>query len=553
MTAHHFDEEADFVLVGAGSAGCVLADRLSVSGQDRVFLIEAGGDDRPLRNPRQFLSNLMVHVPIGYARTLKDPSVNWMYDTEADPGTLGRTHMWPRGKVLGGSSSINAMLYVRGQAADYERWKELGCTGWGWDDVLPLFKRSENYEHGSDAAHGVGGPLDVADQRDRHAVSDAVVRAGQQAGLREVADMNRGDNEGVGWLQVTQRGGKRCSAAVAFLHPAMKRTNLTVRTGSLAMRVLFEGRHAVGVEYWNETGIRRVRARREVVLSGGAVNSPQLLMLSGIGDGAQLQARGIAVVADRPEVGRNLQDHFVTLVRYRLNPNVVSVNELTRGPRFLAQVARYGFGRRGLLSLSASHITAFVRSSEAVPRADIQFHILPATMDAQKLATEQRFELERQPGLTIAPCQLRPMSRGTIRLKSADPTEHPRIDPNYLDHPVDCEVAIAGLRWGRRIGEQQALAELIAHEMEPGPGLQTDEQLLEFARGYGGTLYHPVGTCRMGGDAASVVDPALRVRGVEGLRVIDASVMPEIISGNTNAPTVMIGEKGVDLLLGATR
>ncbi len=541
--------EADYVIVGAGSAGCVLAARLSEDPAVRVVLIEAGGDDRPTRNPGQFLSNLMIHVPVGYSQTLKDPKVNWVYKTEADAGTGGRRHTWPRGKVLGGSSSINAMLYVRGQREDYDGWRQGGAAGWAWDDVLPYFRRAQNQERGADDTHGAGGPLNVTDM-EAHAVSDAAIAAGVEAGLPERRDLNGADQEGVGWYQVTQRGGWRCSAAVAYLHPAMKRPNLQVVTEALCRRVVFEGRRAVGVEIARGGATQTVRARAEVILAAGAIGSPQLLQLSGVGPGALLAEHGIAVVADRGQVGENLQDHILTGARYRLKPGHVTVNELTRGWRFLAETVKYAVARKGLLTLSAAHVGAFVKSRPDLATPDIQFHILPATMDLAKLGSMQKMELEAQPGLTLAPCQLRPESRGTVRIKSADPAAHPAIAPNYFSDPLDCEVAVAGLRWARRMAEQPALAVIIDHEMNPGPDLQSDEHLLAYARASGTTVYHPTSTCRMGGDPQAVVDAELRVVGVEGLRVVDASVMPRLVSGNTNAPTIMIAEKAADLIRG---
>jgi choline dehydrogenase len=541
--------EADYIVVGAGSAGCVLAARLSEGGRFKVLLLEAGGDDRPTKNLSQFASNLMIHIPVGYASTLKDPKVNWLYTTEPDPGTGGRQHVWPRGKVLGGSSSINAMLYVRGQQADYDGWRQLGCEGWAWDDVLPYFRKAQNQERGSCDLHGAGGPLNVADMRDGNAISEALIEACDQAGIPRYDDLNGKDQEGATWYQVTQKNGARCSAAVAYLHPAMKRPNLRVETNALASRVIFEGKRAVGVAFV-QNGVKRVaKARAEVILAGGAINSPQLLQLSGVGAGELLRQHGIAVVADLPGVGENLQDHYISGVRYRLKAGTLTVNEMSKGGRLAAEALKYLLFRKGLLTLSAAHVAAFCKSRPDLAGPDIQFHILPATMDLEKLFNEQKMELEGAPGMTIAPCQLRPESRGHIRIKSADPSDYPAIFANYLSDPLDQEVAIAGLKWARKIGEQPAIAKYVDHEMNPGPGFESDQMLLEYAKASGSTLYHPVGTCQMGTGPGAVVDAQLKVRGVEGLRVIDASVMPRLVSGNTNAPTIMIGEKGAAMIL----
>jgi choline dehydrogenase len=533
----------DYIIAGAGSAGCVLANRLTADGKSRVLLLEAGGKD----------TSPMIHIPVGYAQTLKDPKVNWLFETEPDPGSANRPHVWPRGKVLGGSSSINGLLYIRGQRQDYDGWRQMGCQGWGWDDLEPFFLRSQHQERSGMAGHGTGGPLNVSDVTERHPVSDAVIDACEQAGIPRNDDVNGPVQEGACYYQLTVKNGQRHSAAVAYLKPAMKRANLTVLTNALVHRVVFEGKRAVGIDYEIKGEVRRAHADGEVILSGGAVNTPQLLELSGIGPGKVLSEHGIGVIHDNPTVGENLQDHYVVGLRYRLKPDVVSVNELTKGTRFVGEVIKYVFQRKGLLTLSAAHIAAFVRTRSELETPDVQYHILPATMDAEKLANEQVMELEGAPGLTIAPCQLRPESRGSIHLKSADPRAHPAIRPNYLADPIDQQTIVAGLEWGRRIAEQPALARYIDHELEPSNTAKGYDSLLAYARETGSTIYHPVGTARMGSDPGAVVDTELRVNGVSGLRVVDASVMPRLVSGNTNAPTIAIAERASDLILAARR
>jgi choline dehydrogenase len=476
---------------------------------------------------------------------------DWGFHTEPEPNLGNRRIEAARGKVLGGSSSINGLLYVRGQHADYDGWRQLGCEGWGWDDVRPYFLRAENQERaGCEAWHATGGPLNVSDVTQRHEVSDDVIEACVEAGIPRNDDVNGESQEGVTYYQLTVKNGQRCSAAVAYLHGVMERPNLRVETEALTTRVLFDGTRAVGVEYIQGGEQKQARASAEVILAGGAVNSPQLLQLSGIGPAALLKDHGIDVVADLPGVGENLQDHYVITSTYRLKPGTVSVNELTKGTRFLGETLKYLFQRKGLLTLSAAHIAAFCKSRPELAGPDIQFHILPATMDTEKLMAEQKMELEGEPGLTIAPCQVRPESRGSIRIRSPNPTVYPAIQPNYLSDPIDQQVAVASLHWARRIAAQPALAKWIDHELLPGPEVKTDDDLLAFARMSGSTIYHPVGTCQMGHGPQAVVDPQLRVHGLEGLRVVDASVMPRLVSGNTNAPTIMIAEKAADLIRG---
>jgi choline dehydrogenase len=533
--------EYDYIIVGAGSAGCVLANRLTADGKATVLLLEAGGKD----------TNPLIHVPIGYASTLKDPKVNWLYETEPDPGTGNRPHVWPRGKVLGGSSSINGLLYVRGQAADFDHWAQLGCTGWSHADVLPYFRRAEGNERlGQDASHGADGPLNVSDPRDTHPISDAVIKAGIEAGLPFNNDVNGNAQDGISYFQMTVKNGRRWSLAMAYLRPAMARRNLHVEVNAQAEKLVMEGRRAIGVRYRQNGTSVDVRARREVILSGGAVNSPQLLELSGIGDPAVLAAAGVPVVHALPGVGGNLQDHYVVATAYRLH-DCISVNELSRGWRLAREVLRYVTARKGLLTLSAAHIQAYIRTRPGLSGPDVQYHILPASMDVEGFATTGKMALERLPGLTIAPCQLRPESRGSIHIKSADPLARPAIRPNYLSDPVDQATIVAGLRWARQLAAQPALAPWMGAELRPGVAAQSDGELLDYARAFGSTIYHPVGTAAMGraDDPNSVVDPQLRVHGIAGLRVVDASVMPRLVSGNTNAATVMIAEKAADMIM----
>jgi choline dehydrogenase len=542
--------EADYVVVGAGSAGCVLANRLSADGRHKVLLLEAGGDDRPTRNPGQFWSNVLIHTPIGFGKTLNDRKVNWLYETEPDASSGGRVHKWPKGKVLGGSSSINGLLYIRGQHADYDGWRQMGNEGWGADDVRPYFRRAEHQERGECEWHGAGGPLNVSDYSEKQPISAALMDACIEAGIPANPDINAADQEGVSWFQLTVKNGQRCSTAVGYLHPVMGRPNLQVATNAIATKVLLQNGRAAGVQYRQNGQLLTVMAKAEVILAAGSVASPQLLELSGIGAPAHLAAAGIAVQHALPGVGENLQDHYMIGAQWRLKPHCISVNEMARGGRLAAEAVKYAFTRKGLLSFAVAHIVAFCKSRADLQHPDLQFHLMAASVDLEALGKLQTFALEKQPGITITPCQLRPESRGSIHLKSPDPLAYPAIVANYLSDPIDQQVAIAGMRWARKIVNQPAMAPYL--ESAADHFGDTDEQMLGYARVAGTTLYHPVGTCRMGRDPMAVVGPDLKVHGIDGLRVVDASIMPKITSGNTNAPTIMIAEKASDMILGRT-
>ncbi|UVO27496.1 GMC family oxidoreductase [Bradyrhizobium arachidis] len=525
--------EFDYIIVGAGSAGCVLANRLSANGKHSVLLLEAGPKD----------SNIWIHVPLGYGKLFKDKRVNWMYQTEPEPELGGRQVFQPRGKTLGGSSSINGLLYVRGQHEDYDRWRQLGNTGWGYDDVLPYFKKAENQARGASEYHGAGGPLPVSDMIVTDPLSKAFIDAAVETGLPYNPDFNGASQEGVGLFQTTTRKGRRASTAAAYLGPAKTRGNLEVETSALGQRVLFEGRRAVGVEYRVGAEVRRARARKEIVLSSGAYNSPQLLQLSGVGPADLLRKHGIDVVLDAPGVGHDLQDHMQVRIVMRAS-QPVTLNDAINNPiRRTLTGMRYALFRQGWLTIAAGTAGAFFKTSPRLASPDIQVHFLPFSTD------KMGEKLHDFSGFTASVCQLRPESRGTLRIKSADPLAPPEIRVNYMSTETDRTTNVEGLKILRKILNAKALKPFVVEEVDPGAKVATDAELLDFCRQRGSTIYHPTSTCRMGNDALAVVDQRLRVKGCEALRVVDGSIMPDLVSGNTNAPIIMIAEKASDMIL----
>jgi choline dehydrogenase len=525
--------EFDFIVVGAGSAGAVLAARLTESGRYRVLLLEAGGEDR----------HMWIHIPIGYGKLFTDPRVNWMFRTAPEPELNNRSIAQPRGKVLGGSSSINGLLYIRGQRQDFDHWRQLGNVGWSFEDVLPYFKRSERQCRGADELHGGGGPLHVSDQVEPHEICDAYIRACEETGIPRNDDFNGASQEGAGYFQATMRNGRRWSTARAYLKPARKRANLVVATEAHTARILFEGNRAAGVEYFHAGRLTSAKVRGEVLLAAGAFGSPQILQLSGLGPADLLRERGVPVLRDMPGVGADLQDHLQARMLYRVARPITINDVVNRIDRRMGAGLKYFLLRKGPMAVSAGYAGGFFRTDPRLETPDVQSHLLLFSAD------KPGGNLHHFPGMTASICQLRPESRGWVRIRSREPREAPEIRCNYLSAETDKRTMVAGLRLLRRIMAAPALKPYVLRESDPGPATESDAQWLDFIRARGTTIFHPTTSCRMGIDERAVVDPELRVKGAAGLRVVDASVMPSVVSGNTNAATIMIAEKASDLIL----
>ncbi|MYN14807.1 choline dehydrogenase [Pusillimonas sp. TS35] len=528
-------ETFDYIVVGAGSAGCALAARLAERGAGSVLLLEAGPRDR----------HMWIHIPIGYGKTMFDPRYNWQFYSEPEPELNGRRIYQPRGKTLGGSSSINGLVYIRGQAQDFDEWERLGNDGWGWRDVLPLFRRSERNERGESELHGGSGRLGVSNIRGRHELVEAFIRSGEAQGIPRNEDFNGARQEGGGYYQLTTRNGLRCSAAKGYLRPLRANPNLTIETDARATSLVFEGKRAVGVNYLQNGKPRQATCRKEIILSSGAFQSPQLLMLSGVGDAEALKAHGIPVVHHLPAVGKNLQDHLQVRLIYKCT-KPITTNDHLRTVWGRASIGlQWLLRKRGPVAAGIQLGGMFARARSDATRPDVQFHFGTISAD---MAAGKPHDFS---GFTLSMCQLRPKSRGAVVLKSANPLDAPGIHLNFLSEQEDRDTMVAGVRLARRLMEAEPMRPYVAEEYRPGPHMRTEDDMLDFVRQNGTTIFHPVGTCRMGSDPGSVVDTSLRVRGLSGLRVADASIMPLLLSGNTNAGSIMIGEKAADLLVSA--
>lgn len=526
-------EQFDYIVVGAGSAGCVLANRLSADGRNKVLLLEAGPKD----------NYLWIHIPIGYGKTMFHKAYNWGFYTDPEPNMKNRRIYWPRGRGLGGSSSINGLIFVRGQREDYDHWAQLGNAGWDWNSVLPYFMRSEHNSRGASATHSDKGPLWSSDIGGKHELMEAIIRGANELGVPRNDDFNSGDQEGVGYYQLFTHNGWRISSAVAYLKPARDRANLRIETDAHTTGVILEGRRAVGVRYVQNGVAREARAAREVILSAGALQSPQLLQLSGIGPASLLQRHGIGVVHDLPGVGQNLQDHLQLRLMYKVSKPITTNDDL----RTLFSQAKIGLQwlltRTGPLGIGINQGGLFTKILPGSHTPDIQFHF--GTLSADMAGGKPH----PWSGCTFSVCQLRPESRGSVEIKSTDPMEPPSMRPNYLEAETDRICAVESIKYARRLASTNALKPYLVEEYKPGADVRTDDEILDFAREYGATIFHPTGTCKMGSDPMAVTDTRLRVHGIGGLRVVDCSIMPTLVSGNTHAPAVMIAEKASDMIL----